>query len=347
MANSMYQIYGGPASPYSLKIRAAFRYLRLPHTWLVPRDGFTGEGGLGEGASDSTLAAAGKGVVPVVRFPDGSYRADSTPLLFHLSELAPARSLIHPNAAIAFLAHLIEEMADEFLPLYFFYFRWTTDADWCGRRQMIGWNGALSDAALEPLAHAFTKRQQALLGSTGALPAEQMQQGYEQVLAALDAQLQKSLFLFGSRPSIGDFGLHGQMTQYAADPFVSRIMKDQAVRVFQWEQLMDDLSGVDGEWANPEDCLTEELLALIASLAQGYFQMMASLRPALDLNDLASALNGPRYRMKCLLGLKAELADLDATDRERIRPVLEASGAWVGLQFAPGEKDHVVPLEMA
>ena len=113
-----YKIYGGPASPYSMKIRAVFRYLRLPHTWLVPMDGFTGEGGLGEGATDSTLATAGKGVVPVVRFPDGSYRADSTPMMIHLSELVPARSLVHPHAGIAFLSHFIEDMADEFLPRF-------------------------------------------------------------------------------------------------------------------------------------------------------------------------------------------------------------------------------------
>ena len=36
-----------------MKIRAVFRYLRLPHTWVVPMDGFTGAAGLGEGAPDS------------------------------------------------------------------------------------------------------------------------------------------------------------------------------------------------------------------------------------------------------------------------------------------------------
>ena len=163
-----YQIYGGPASPYSMKIRAVFRYLRLPHTWLVPMDGFTGKGGLGEGAQDSTLAAAGKGVVPVVRFPDGTYHADSTPMMLHLSERVPERTLVHPHAGIAFLSHFIEDMADEFLPRYFFLFRWTSDADWCGRRQMIGWNGAMPDAELEPLARAFTGRQQAMLGPNAA-----------------------------------------------------------------------------------------------------------------------------------------------------------------------------------
>lgn len=342
----MYQIYGGPASPYSMKIRAVFRYLRLPHTWVVPMDGFTGEGGLGEGAPDSTLAAAGKGVVPVVRFPDGSYRADSTPMMYHLSELVPTRTLIHPNAGIAFLSHLVEDMADEYLPLYFFYFRWTTDADWCGRRQMIGWNGAMSEAELNPLAQAFTERQQTQLGATASLPAQEVQQSYENVLAALEENLQESLFLFGSRPSLAEFGLHGQLTQYAGDPFVSRVMKDNAVRVFQWQQFMDDLSGIEGEWAAPEECLTDRLSRIIACLAKGYFAMMATLRQTVDVSDLADAISGQRYRIKCLLALKAELAGLNDYDRSLIRPILEASGAWDDLQFTPGEEAHVVPIEM-
>lgn len=344
----MYQIYGGPASPYSMKIRAVFRYLRLPHSWLVPMDGFTGEGGLGQGAADSVLAAAGKGVVPVVRFPDGSYHADSTPMMFHLSELAQERSLIHPHAGIAFLSHFIEDMADEYLPRYFFLLRWTTDADWCGRRQMIGWNGAMSDDELEPLAQAFTQRQQAMLGPNAAsIPLDQVQQAYEEVLAVLEGQLKRSLFLFGSRPSLAEFGLHGQMTQYAGDPLVASVMKDKAVRVFQWQQFMDDLSGIEGEWAAPEDCLTDELGRIIARLARGYFTAIAPTLKTIDMSNLAGALNGPRYTVRSLLTLKAELAGLAEKDRNLIRPILEANGAWDVLQFAPGEEAYVVPIEMA
>ncbi|MEM7364202.1 MAG: glutathione S-transferase family protein [Pseudomonadota bacterium] len=343
-----YQIYGGPASPYSMKIRAVFRYLRLPHTWLVPMDGFTGEGGLGEGAADSTLAAAGKGVVPVVRFPDGAYHADSTPMMIHLSELVPARSLVHPHPGIAFLSHFIEDMADEFLPRCFFLLRWTTDADWCGRRQMIGWNGAMSDSELEPLARAFTERQQAMLGPGAAsIPLDQVQQAYEEVLRVLDGQLQRSLFLFGSRPSLAEFGLHGQMTQYAGDPLVGSVMKDKAVRVFQWQQFMDDLSGLEGEWAAPEDCLTDELAGIMACLAKGYLSNIPQVDQTIEKSDLARVLNGPRYTLRCLLALKSELAGLAEDDRELIRPMLETTGAWDALQFRPGEEAYVVPIEMA
>lgn len=41
---------------------------------------------------------------------------------------------------------------------------------------MIGWNGAMNNEELEPLARAFIQRQQAHLGAGGAQPSEQVQQ---------------------------------------------------------------------------------------------------------------------------------------------------------------------------
>ena len=34
----------------------------------------------------------------------------------------------------------------------------------------------------------------------------------------------------------------------SVDPHISYILKKHAVRTFQWTQLLDDASGVDGEW---------------------------------------------------------------------------------------------------
>ena len=75
-----------------------------------------------------------------------------------------------------------------------FYFRWTTDADWCGRRQMIGWNGALADTKeLERVSRAFVKRQQSQLGAAAKFPVNEVQKGIELILEALEANL-KSVF---------------------------------------------------------------------------------------------------------------------------------------------------------
>lgn len=345
-----YTLYAGPGSPYSHKLRAVLRYRRIPHRWLVPQGSFSGAGSLGADRSDdSPLARANKGVVPVLEYPDGSYGADSTPLIYDLEQRHPGREVVPPDPAVAFLAHLIEDMADEYLPFPMFYFRWTVDGDWCARRQMIGWSGAVDDVTLDAVATQFRDRQHAQLGPLAQLPSAQVCDAYDGILAALEAQFSRDFFLFGDRPSLAEFGLYGQLTQYAIDPFVSTRMRERAVRVFSWVQFMDDLSGIEpGDWRSLDAVLTPEFEHLAASLAPGYFGMLDMLRARMAAGTLSprdpAALNGPGYRLRAVRALKAELAALPAASAQRIRPLLEAAGCWTPLQFLPGEADEVVPI---
>jgi glutathione S-transferase len=264
--------------------------------------------------------------------------------MLELETLYPDRSIIPPNPGIAFIARLIEDMADEYMPFPMFYFRWTTDADWCGRRQMIGWNGALADQELDRISSAFIQRQQAQLGAAAQLPMNEVQKNFELILEALEEGFKKSLFFFGARPSIAEFGLFGQLSQYVVDPHISSVTKKQAVRTFQWTQLLDDASGVDGEWADPEQCLTDELLKIVQALAPHYFSLQDKARKLRGLNDLDNEINGPGYRLKCLLSLKQELSDLRETDRGYIEGFLKSSGCWEPLQFKSGERESVVKI---
>jgi glutathione S-transferase len=339
-----YQIFGGPGSPYSHKVRAVFRYRRIPHTWSVPQGAFSGGGNLGSDVRpDTDLSRARKGVVPVVRYPDGGYKADSTPIIYDLESLHQGRSVIPPHAGVAFLSHLIEDMADEFLPLPMFHYRWTDDQVWCSRRQMFGWNGASSDADLEKSAQTFLDRQAGQLAG-GALKREPMQQAYERFLELMEDQLRHNLFLFGTRPSLAEFGLYGQLTQYAVDPTVCTMMKERSVRTYQWTHHMGDLSGLEGDWFEPGAALTEQLAAFLRYTAEFYLPMAEALTKAFGMENLAQAANGMRYRVKTFLGIKAELASLSAEDVSLIQPILVDTGCWDPLQFKDAEAEHVVPI---
>ena len=160
----------------------------------MPQSMFSGAGKLGEGDLDSPLTRAGKGVVPVVQYPEGVFKSDSTPIMHELERLHSNRSIIHPHPGIAFLSSLIEDMADECLPLPMFYFRWTADAEWCGRRQMIGWNGPMSEEELSSVSNAFIKRQKTQLGAAIQLHPGEVLKNYVEILSALEASLEKSLF---------------------------------------------------------------------------------------------------------------------------------------------------------
>ena len=69
----MYTIHGALGSPYSMKMRALLRYRRITHVWS-------------SGTYVQQLAAE-KGlppVIPVIEYPDGSFKNDSTPVLYDL-----------------------------------------------------------------------------------------------------------------------------------------------------------------------------------------------------------------------------------------------------------------------
>ena len=72
----------------------------------------------------------------------------------------------------------------------------TADAEWCGRRQMIGWNGPMSEEELSSVSNAFIKRQKTQLGAAIQLHPGEVLQNYVEILSALEASLEKSLFFF-------------------------------------------------------------------------------------------------------------------------------------------------------
>ena len=73
MSEQPYRIFGAEASPYSIKVRAYFRYKRIPHTW-IPRTMANQE----EFARYAKLP-----LIPLVVAPDGGSLQDSTPIIEH------------------------------------------------------------------------------------------------------------------------------------------------------------------------------------------------------------------------------------------------------------------------
>lgn len=342
MSEARYRLLGGPGSPYSLKVRAVLRYRHLPHLWIVPQ---------GPVGASPELRLAGKGMLPVMQIPEGAYWADSTPILYALETRHPGRrSILPPDPADAFLAHLIEDFADELLFMVLFESRWANAADrsFCARRQISGWVGTMPKAPFEAMVSAFDARQTKLLASYGDLDSNRafLDALYVRVLDAIESLVTESRHLFGSRPSIADFGLYGQLSQLAIDPTGSATMKALAPRAFQWVQDLDDASGVDGEWRATGSQAPAALDALLDLIAKTFLPYLAAhvrgLRDGLDevvLEGFGHPLRvrPKKYRQRCLLWLKAELAALDPGARARVRRALNDDAAWTILQPAAGE----------
>ena len=348
-AAGRYRILGGPGSPYSLKLRAALRYRRIPHDWIVPT-GYLAEAG--------ELKAAAKGMIPVLNLPDGRYWADSTPMILALERMRPgARSLLPSDPAQRFLARLIEDFADEWLVLPMFDYRWDAevDQDFCARRQMAGWLGAMPTAEFDAVIERFRKRQTGVLARMGdrSINRPLLRATYRDVLAAIEAQLEVERFLFGGRPSLADIGLFGQLSQCAIDPSASAIMRSEAVRTFQWVQDLDDASGIEGEWRDaqlPHAPGVDRLLALIGEVFLPYMAANADAVRAgepvvrVQVRGLPLEIRANAYRSDCLGWLKLALAEALAAGAAGLEDTLARHGCWLPLQLAPGEAAQVPEL---
>lgn len=365
-ATDRYRLLGGPASPYSLKVRSVLRYRRLPHDWVVPR-GFFVEG--------SELAATGHNRVPVLKLPEGGRAlADSTPLIFLLEQRHPGvRSVLPPDPARSFLAHLIETLADEWFVHVLFHYKWRreVDRDFCATRQMLGWLGSVGDGALEHTAARFRERQVAALARLdpqGTL-APLYEETFAELLTLLDAHLKLSPFLFGERPSLADFGLFGPLSQLCLDPTPQALVRARSLRVLHYTLLLDDASGVEGDWDPVSTPLPAAVMALLRLAGEFMLPLMCVHAQALE----AEAMNPPaplaggeapppepvhvrlrgaervtsrqRYPARCLRWLQAELASLPESARATLEPPLRETGCWPALQLPAGVVvDPMLPL---
>lgn len=202
----------------------------------------------------------------------------------------------------------------------------------------------------------MTARMQAVRLAIGGAPGarEAFDEEYQELLDILEAGQSRELFLFGDAPSIADFALYGMLCQFAIDPTPSRAMRSRAVRLFQWVQYTDDLSGHHGDWRvsrRPGETLRALVRLSAGSLLpmlRGNAQAFAEGQKAFSYTVRGATLmsRARPYTNQCWFWLKAMFADLGEVERESLRPLLEETGYWDALVFAPGEREKVPGFAM-
>lgn len=323
----MYKLYGALGSPYSLKMRALLRYRRIPHLWVH---------GL---AARDALAQVKAPVIPVLEFPDGSFHNDSTPLVYALEQRHGERSVIPPDAARAFLAHLIEDFADEWVTKAMFGYRWLAEVD---QVQMSRWlafdnlkGGGL--ATSQGFAEQFRARQvgrMAIVGCT-AENFPLIEASTRALLSALEAHVTDQHCFFGSRPSLAEFGLYGQLSQLGVDPTPEAVMRADYPYSLRWLLHIDDMSGIEGEWdaANaPLPLIVDAILRQVGAIYLPFLVANAKAAAAGDDHFAIEAMGRPyrqgvfKYQVKCLADLRSRYAALDDRARQVIDPLLAETG---------------------
>jgi glutathione S-transferase len=324
----MYKLYGALGSPYSQKIRALLRYRRLPHIWVD------------EGARrQAALGAVKAPVIPVLEYPDGTFANDSTPLIYDLEARHAERSVVPPDPAQAFFAHLLEDFADEWLTKAMFGYRWLAEVD---QVQMSRWlafdmlhGGGLAKS--QGYAEQFRARQvgrMALVGCT-AENFPLIEASTRAVLAALEAHVVERFCLFGARPSLAEFGIFGQLSQLGTDPTPQAMMRADYPYTYRWLAHIDDMSGTEGEWEPGFAPVVAELVRIAGAVYAPFLAANAVAVEAGAATFRMEAMGQPyeqgvfKYQLKCLADLRTRYARLDGTARAAVDPLL--GSAWLEL----------------
>jgi glutathione S-transferase len=317
-----------------MKVRALFRYRRLLHVFEMRNDSVRAE-----------VANVRPQIIPMVQRPhDSEWYVDSTPIIYDLeSRHDNNRSVLPDNAADRFLAELIEDFADEWLTKAMFHYRWYYAADrdfsalWIATDHVTGGGEARSER--RDLAQSFGARQVSRMELVGCTEQNKpvIECTYERLLDALECDVGYGQYLFGTRPSIADFGLFGQLKTLADDPTPQWLMRQRSPTVCHWVRQLDDLSGLEGTWRGRDEPLLPSVRTLLELCGQAYLPFLAANERAIHaeqesvtLRIFAHEFSQPtfRYQLKCYSRLRALYGALDSDARETLDPLLEETGCF-------------------
>ena len=328
----LYRIFGAEMSPYSVKVRSYFRYKGIPHQWV-----------LRNAASQAEYEKYAKvPIVPLVVTPQGTGIQDSTPIIDQMEQLFPEPS-VHPGDDVAcFISALIEEFGDEWGNKWMFHYRWTRDVDQISSAGRIARMRASQASEQEQAELAGTIRARMVdrlwfVGSN-AQTASQIEAGFRDMLALLEAHLSQRPYLFGARPAYGDFGLWGQFYEMWTDPTAGGLIEGGAPRVLDWvhRMLWPRAEGAFESWATLKPTL-EPILSrqvggkfMLWTLANEKCLAEGKEEFSIRLGEETWKQKPQKYHARSLAMLRGKYAE--ATDKTALEPVLSAASCLQGLR---------------
>ena len=325
-----YRIFGNEMSPYSVKVRAWFRYKAVPHLWLQRSQ-----------HREEFEARARLPLIPLVITPDDRALQDSTPIVEALEEAFPEPSIHPDDPALRFLSALIEEYGDEWGNKLMFHHRWHSEVDRRATALVLA-RSFLPDgetAAVEALADQVRERMVGRVHFTGSSEANAplISRYLDDLLAILEAHLESRKYLFGARPAFADFGLAPQLYEASLDPTAAGIIRARAPNVLAWGHRVLEPRN-DGPFEG-WDSLKETLAPLLANAGAFFLPWSRANSDALEAGaesfsvDLPGGayVQGPqKYHARSLVALRQKYAA--AKDAPGLDAILAKTGCLPWLE---------------
>jgi glutathione S-transferase len=325
----LYRIFGAEMSPYSVKVRSYFRYKAIPHQWI-----------LRNAASQAEYEKHAKlPIVPLVVTPDSIGIQDSTPIIDQMEKLFPEPP-IHPQGVAGFISALIEEFGDEWGNKWMFHYRWTREVDQICSAGRIARMRAPKASEEEFASFAGQVRARMadrvwFVGSN-AETTPQIEAGFRDMLALLEAHLATRPYLFGARPAYSDFGLWGQFYELWTDPTSGALIEGNAPHVLDWvhRMLWPRNDGPFEAWP----ALAPTMMPILKQVGGKFMPWTRANEKCLaeGEEEFSVTLDGERwtqkpqkYHARSLAMLREKYAA--APDKAALDPVLQEAGCLQGL----------------
>lgn len=225
--------------------------------------------------------------MPQLELPDGSWLTDSTHIMEHLEAAGGLPTIYPTDPALCFVAHLLEDFADEWLWRPAMAYRWIHAPDALRAGNALA-AGLMRDVPLPLWARrwlvTFRQRWRFVRGDgVNARTQAAVLAIYPDVLRRLQALLSQQPFILGQRPTQADFGFFGSMFRhFASDPTPAALMQVQAPAVAQWVRRVWQIRPEQFAGEPEPMSLSADLVPLLALVCQDYL-------PYLQANEQAHA----------------------------------------------------------
>ena len=267
--------YGWKVSPYSAKTRSYLKHIGATVLDVEP----------------SVLKlmrqirpAVGAAVMPTIQKSDGSWLRDSSLIIDHYESLR-TESITPECLVTAFASSLLEVFADEWLPMAALHYRWHSEEN--------------MQFALNDFARSGLPWLPKFIGRRVVRPFANKMRGYLPILGVnvhsvkgveitarltldtLEKQLNKTSFIFGDAPTLGDFSLYGPLWAHLYRDPGSRYLFEETPAVVDWlRRLTDGLPSPKVEVTFDE--VPEALDPLFACIFEDQWAWINTLVTAID-----------------------------------------------------------------
>lgn len=257
-------MYGAEFSLYSGKLRSYLRKKGIPFVerspsvltykrFIVPRTGVR--------------------FIPVLHTPENELLQDTTAIIDALELRFPERGAYPTTPRQHLAALLLELYGDEWLLIPAMHYRWNFPDDNLpfiheefGRMAFPWFPRSIRRALGRRIGARFEGFVPRLGINERTRPA--IEASYQALLADLERHFSAHDFLFGGRPSIGDFGLIGPFYAHLyRDPYPGRQMRERAPAVAAWVERMQSETPADGEFL-ADDRIPDSLWPILKRVAE-------------------------------------------------------------------------------